>query len=55
MDSKLRNKILSDDEFYYIQKEVLLQWPTGKDVNFADAVDYQKKIPVSRSFSAKIP
>ena len=54
MDSKLRNKKLNDDEFYRIQKEVLLQWPTGKDVDFKDAVEYHKRLPVSKSFSAKL-
>ena len=26
----LRNKKMSDDEFYGIRKEILEQWPTGK-------------------------
>ena len=54
MNSELKNKKLSDDAFYAIQKEVLLQWPTGKDVDFKDAVAYQKNIPVPKSFSAKL-
>ena len=54
MDGKLKNKIIPDDEFYKIQKEVLLQWPTGKDVDFKDAVDYHKSLPPSKSFSASL-
>jgi len=54
MENNLRNKRLSNDEFYSIQKEVLLQWPTGKDVDFKDAVNYQKSIPASKSCSAKL-
>lgn len=54
MSGELKNKILGNDEFYGIQKEVLQQWPTGKDVNFQDAVNYQKNIPSSKSFSAKL-
>ncbi|MCL2832416.1 MAG: methylaspartate mutase subunit E [Treponema sp.] len=54
MESKLKNKILADDEFYAIRKEVLQQWPTGKDVDFTEAVDYHKKFPVSKSFTAKL-
>ena len=54
MDGKLKNKILSNDDFYAIQKEVLQQWPTGKDVDFEEAVKYQKSIPVSKSFSSKL-
>jgi len=50
----LENKKLKDDEFYKIQKEVLLQWPTGKDVDFRNSVEYQKRQNVSKSFSAKL-
>ena len=54
MESKLKNKKISDDEFYSIQKEVLLQWPTGKEVDFKDAVEHQKKILAGKSFSLKL-
>ena len=54
MESKLKNKKLSDDEFYNIQKEVLLQWPTGSGVDFKDAVEYQKNIAAAKSFSLKL-
>ncbi|MCL2602593.1 MAG: methylaspartate mutase subunit E [Treponema sp.] len=54
MNSELKNKRLSDDVFYSIQKEVLVQWPTGKDVDFKEAVAYQKAIPADKSFSAKL-
>ena len=54
MNGELKNKKLSDDVFYAIQKEVLQQWPTGKDVDFKDAVDYHKKIPAAKSFSSKL-
>jgi methylaspartate mutase epsilon subunit len=54
MSGEFKNKKLSEDEFYSIQKEVMQQWPTGKDVNFKEAVEYQKSIPVSKSFSAKL-
>ena len=54
MDVKLQNKKLDDNDFYNIQKEVLLQWPTGKDVNFDDAVEYHKNIPAGKSFSLKL-
>ena len=54
MSGELKNKKLNEDEFYTIQKEVLLQWPTGKDVDFEEAVAYHKTIPASKSFSAKL-
>ena len=50
----LKNEKLSDELFYRLQKEVLEQWPTGKDVNFDEAVNYQKAIPVHKRFSAKL-
>ncbi len=51
---ELKNEKLSDDLFYSIQKEVLTQWPTGKDVNFDEAVQMQKAIPASKRFSVKL-
>lgn len=41
----IRNKKLSDDEFYGIRKEILGQWSTGKDVDFDEAVEYHKNMP----------
>ncbi|MFR5334829.1 MAG: hypothetical protein ACLTH0_00580 [Blautia producta] len=38
----IRNKKLSDDEFYGIRKEIMGQWPTGKDVDFDEAIEYHK-------------
>ena len=50
----IRNKKLSDDEFYGIRKEVLGQWSTGKDVDFDESVAYHKSMPDSKSFSRKL-
>ena len=50
----IKNKKISDDEFYRIRAEVLTQWPTGKDVDFQEAVEYQKSIPEDRRFGAKL-
>lgn len=50
----LKNKKLSDDLFYSIRKDVLAQWETGKDVNFDEAVQYQKSIPVEKRFAEKL-
>ena len=30
----IKNERLTDKEFQDIRKEVLLQWPTGKEVDF---------------------
>jgi len=54
MDASFRNKKLADDEFFSIQKEVLLQWPTGKEVDFKEALEYHMNMLASKSFSAKL-
>jgi methylaspartate mutase epsilon subunit len=51
---ELKNKILSDDVFSKLRAEVLEQWPTGKDVNFDEAVEYHKAIPENKIFSKKL-
>lgn len=51
---KLKNKKWTDEEFFSMRKEVLSQWPTGKEVNLEEAVEYLKKIPEHKSFPAKL-
>ena len=41
----IRNKKLSDDEFYGIRKGIMGQWPTGKDVDFDEDIEYHKSMP----------
>lgn len=50
----IQNKRISDDEFYKIREEILTQWPTGKDVNLQDGIDYQKSIPEHKLFAKKL-
>nr|WP_312577646.1 methylaspartate mutase subunit E [Sedimentibacter sp.] len=47
----LMNKRLSEDEFFKIRNEVLMDWPTGKDAKLQEAVDYLKKIPTNKNFA----
>lgn len=51
---KLQNKRLSDGEFFEIRKDVLSHWPTGKDVDLQEAVDYLKKVPDEKNFAKKL-
>lgn len=46
----LQNKKIADDAFLAERTEVLAQWPTGKDVNFDEAVAYQKAIGKEKRF-----
>ena len=50
----IRNKRISDEEFNRLRQEVLMQWPTGKEVDLEEAVAYHKAMPESRKFSKKL-
>ncbi len=50
----IQNKRIPEDQFQALRKEVLTQWPTGKDVDFQEAVDYHKAMPKKRIFSQKL-
>ena len=50
----IQNKRIPDDEFARLRKEVLAQWPTGKDVNLQEAVDYHKSLSDDQIFSKKL-
>ena len=55
MEFEIKNKKLSDDEFYKIREEILSTWETGKDAADLQAnIDYQKSIPEHKSFSKKL-
>lgn len=50
----LRNRKLTEDEFFGIRKEVLTHWPTGSEVDLQEAVDYLKKVPDEKNFAKKL-
>lgn len=39
---EVRNRRLSDEEFFRQREEVLAMWPTGKEVNLEEAIEYHK-------------
>ncbi len=51
---EIRNKKLSDDEFYGIRQEILQHWPTGKDVDLEESIAYHKSLPETKQFSKKL-
>lgn len=51
---ELKNQKLTDDEFFKERADVLTHWETGKDVDFEEAVEYQKSIAPERRFGAKL-
>ena len=50
----LQNRRIPDDEFAKLRKEVLSQWPTGRDVDLEEAVAYHKSMPEECIFSKKL-
>jgi methylaspartate mutase epsilon subunit len=50
----LKNKKLSEEQFFKEREEVLNQWPTGKEVDLKEAVDYLKKVPDEKNFAIKL-
>ena len=51
---ELKNKKLTDDEFFKERADVLTHWETGKGVDFQEAVDYQKSIAPEKRFAYKL-
>ncbi|MDR7871634.1 MAG: methylaspartate mutase subunit E [Tissierellaceae bacterium] len=50
----LKNKRLTDEQFFKEREEVLKQWPTGKEVDLQEAVDYLKNVPEEKNFAIKL-
>jgi len=50
METKLRNKRVDEDEFLKMRDPVLSLWPTGREVELDEAVEYQKNLPDSKNW-----
>ena len=50
----ITNKKLTNDDFFAERKEILQHWPTGADVDFDEAVAYQKSIPKEKRFGERL-
>jgi len=50
MEIKVKQKRIDEDRFLEMRKEVLTQWPTGKEVDLEEAVAYQLSLPESKNF-----
>ncbi len=51
---EVRNERLSDEEFFQERKEVLAMWPTGKDVDLDEGIEFQKSLPPSKVYVNKL-
>ena len=50
----IRNQKLSEDEFFRERRDVLKQWPTGKDVDLDEAIAFHKSLPPHKVFVKKM-
>jgi methylaspartate mutase epsilon subunit len=51
MEPKIRNKRIDEGVFLKMRERVLAQWPTGKEVDLDEAVEYQKKLPDAKNMT----
>lgn len=51
---QLINKKWSEESFLEERKAVLATWPTGKDVDLDEAIEYQRSIPQEKRFQTKL-
>lgn len=50
MEPKIRQKRIDEDQFLKMREKVLSLWPTGKEVDLDEAVEYQKNLPDAKNF-----
>jgi methylaspartate mutase epsilon subunit len=51
---EIKNKRLSDEEFFGQREKVLAYWPTGKDVDLDEAIEYHRNMPPNRVYANKL-
>ena len=49
MEREIRNRKTDENEFSKMRERTLAQWPTGREVIFDEAVEYQKNLPDSKN------
>jgi methylaspartate mutase epsilon subunit len=48
---KVKQQRIDDDTFAKMREKELSQWPTGKEVDLDEAVEYHKRMPDSKNFT----
>ncbi len=51
---EISNKKLTEDEFFKERREVLAQWPTGKEVDLEEAIAFHKGLPRHKVYVHKL-
>ena len=54
MEIAVRNRKWDEERFLRERKKVLSTWPTGKDVDFEEAVEYHRNLPEHKNFTKVI-
>ena len=54
MLTRPENKKIPDDDFLRLRHEVLQAWPTGAEVDLAEAIAYQQALPASKCFARAV-
>lgn len=49
---ELSDQRLPEEKFFALRKKVLSEWPTGKDVDIAEAITYHNKLPGKKNVTA---
>ena len=47
----VRNQKWSDEEFQEERRKVLALWPTGKDVDLDEAIEFHKTLPAKKNYA----
>lgn len=50
MENNVRQACIPEKKFLEMRKEVLAQWPTGREVDLKEAVEYNRSLPDSKNF-----
>lgn len=50
MKPEISNKRIDEADFLARREKVLSLWPTGREVDLQEAVEYQKRLPASKNF-----
>jgi methylaspartate mutase epsilon subunit len=51
---EIRNRRLTDEEFFRQRKEVMAMWPNGKEIDLNEAIEYHKSLSPSKNHALKL-
>lgn len=50
----VKNRRLTDDEFFQERKAILATWPTGSEVDLEEALTFHKSLPATKNFALRL-